>query len=286
MWSRPVIVICILGALVAGFLELVLDVRVPRSALIEFHAVDAERTMDLTTTETKSAAMKAEYGPNAVTTLESQPLRWLVQVDGKVVRQDLIYTFGSVIGFIAIGARGKTASMFPFGINPQGVSLSHDITLMRLHGRAAQIKDPRVTRLLEFNDANTTKGPCAVLEPADLGPVAKLLRMDAGKFCILDWTGARRGSALIGAVLADGDPWMRPFSQRICRSLTMLALRKIAADRRQPLDYAACLLVNRPPRGADNLRIHVYEVGAAGTLALIEPPGSRGAAAEALPALE
>lgn len=285
MWSRPVIVICILGALVAGFLELVLDVRVPRSALIEFHAVDTERTIDLTTTETKSAAMKAKYGPDAVTTRESQPLRWVVQVDGKVVHQDLIETPGP-IGFVAIGARGKTASMFPFRLNPQDASPPHYITLAQLRARAAQTKDPRVTRFFEFNDANTTKGPCAVLEPADLGPVGKLLRVDAGKFCILDWTGARRGSALIGTVLADGDPWMRPFTQRICRSLTMLALRKIAADRRQPLDYVACLLVDRPARAADNLRIHVYEVGAAGTLALIEPPGSRGAAAEALPALE
>jgi hypothetical protein len=116
----------------------------------------------------------------------------------------------------------------------------------------------------------------------------KLLNLRTGRFCVIDWTGRRRASALIGAVVADGDPWMRPFTGRICRSLTTLALRKIAAARAQPPEYAACLLVDRPSRQGvtQALRIHDYAVGAAATLALIELPKSMSNAGDVLPPLQ
>ena len=64
---------------------------------------------------------------------------------------------------------------------------------------------------------------------------------------------------------------MRPFTRRICRSLTSTALMRIAAsDNKPPADYAACLLVYPDRAGAaETLRVHVYEVRLDGTLARI-----------------
>jgi hypothetical protein len=193
--------------------------------------------------------------------------------------------FNGALGFIVIGAPGKIASMFPFRLDPQEAA-AHHFSLAKLRDRLSDAKDPRIPRLLAFNDAATAEGPCVELEPTDAGSVGKLLHLRRGTFCISDWTGVQRGSALIGAVLADGDPWMRPFAGRICRSLTTLALRKIAAVRLRPPNYAACLLADRPTRRDDQLTIHVYEVGVAGVLARIDAPTSRGLVSEAVAALE
>jgi hypothetical protein len=78
---------------------------------------------------------------------------------------------------------------------------------------------------------------------------------------------------LIGVALAPGDPWLRPFARRICRSLTVLALARVAAIDREPApDYAACVLVDRPDRSGagETLTAYVYEVRRDATLASID----------------
>jgi hypothetical protein len=79
---------------------------------------------------------------------------------------------------------------------------------------------------------------------------------------------------LIGVALANGDPWMRPFSRRICSWLTTVALARVTTtDREPPPDYAACVLVDRPDRSgaAQTLEPHVYEVRRDVSLAYMLP---------------
>ena len=112
MWflGRPVIAILVLAALLAaGYAELVLDVRAPRSELVQGHVVSTEVSATITNSNSQvfDAAMKARYGPKAVTSLRSVPVRWVVEVDDKVVHEQPVpETFAGAFGFFLIGARG------------------------------------------------------------------------------------------------------------------------------------------------------------------------------------
>jgi hypothetical protein len=275
MWFAVNRVIAAVGFVLlvaAAYAELVLDVRAPRSTRVESHGIGTNTSAVIQDFDAFANGMKAKYGPDAVTTIQSPPLRWVTKVNDKVIHEEpMVGSFGGVLGLFAIGAPGHAASMFPFRLDPQDVPPSHRYSSMMLRNR---FKGHLPASYLAFDDANVAEGPCVVLAANDLGVVGKLLRIRSGTFCIVDWSGTSRAAALIGAVLADGDPWMRPFTRRICRSLTSLALRRIAAQRPNPPDYAACLLIDRPTReGApENLRAHVYEVGADGALAIIAPP--------------
>ena len=80
---------------------------------------------------------------------------------------------------------------------------------------------------------------------------------------------------------------MRPFTGRICRGVTALALHKIAVAPPRLPHYAACFLVDRPTRqGATRaLRFHDFGVGSGGTLARILLPKAKSEFAEELPRL-
>jgi hypothetical protein len=267
-----------------GYVELVLDVRTPRSSLIENHAIAANTSSLIKDFDAFAAAMRKRYGANAVTTIESPPLRWVAKVDDRIIHEEPVPgTFGGVLGLFVIGSRGHYASEFPFRLDPQEVPPPHQYSPMMLRNR---FKDSAAARYLDFDDADVAQGPCTVLARSDFGVAGALLRLDTATYCVIEWRGKARASILIGAVLANGDPWMRPFTQRICRSVTSLALAKLADTRSRPPAYAACILVDRPtrPGAEENLRAHVYEVGAAQTLALIEPPKPHAVATAAIAA--
>ena len=124
-------------------------------------------------------------------------------------------------------------------------------------------------------------GPCVVLAAAELGSVGAAVRLKSVTFCVVEWTGSRRASMLIGAPLTDGGPFVRPFSRRICRSLAALALRKLTAASSQVVQYAGCMLFDRAGfldgsealyGFVDGFQVHVYEVLRTGELALIGHP--------------
>jgi hypothetical protein len=127
-------------------------------------------------------------------------------------------------------------------------------------------------KYLEFDNRDAATDRCITMSPADLGWAGRLLQFQSGTFCVVFWRGASPGSMLIGVALADGDPWMRPFTRRICRWITAVALARVTAtDREPPPDYAACLLVDRPDRSgaAETLQTHVYEVRRDASLAYV-----------------
>lgn len=273
-WTRFGVATLLVAMLVAGgYSELVLDFRTPRSSLLHSHFVGSESSSHIEKFDEVEAAMKTKYGQSAETEIRSPPLRWVVTVGDKVVHEEIApTTFAGVLGFFAIG-RSQPASMFPFRLDPQVLPPPHKYSSMAMRER---LQDSVDAKYLAFNDSDVAEGPCVVLAESDLGPIGKLLRVETGTFCIIDWNGKARASALIGAALARGDPWMRPFTRRICRNLTSLAVRKAAAVRTRLPEYAACILVDRPTRvGApENLTVHAFEVGPGAALALIDMPKS------------
>jgi len=288
MWfgGRLAIALLVLAALAAAaYAELVLDLRAPRVVLNEAAVINTESRLT-SGSETLDAAMKTKYGPRAVTYFQPKPTQWVVKADDKVVYTAPATTrVSGTFGFLAIGPPDKIASLFPFRLDLQDKQPSHRFSVEELRGWLD--RNERLARYLDVNGSVEAEGPCVELTPSDFGWIGKLLDLRAGRFCLIGSTAGRRATALIGVVAADGDPWMRPISGRLCRGLTALALRKIMAPARRLPEYAACVLVDRPTRqGTAALRFQDYGVGADGKLALILLPKSTGAAADALPPLQ
>jgi hypothetical protein len=259
------------AAMVAiAYAELVADIRAPRSSLTEMHAVGSSISIRMDDFRRAGKAMKAKYGPTAQTSLYTPGANLTTVVDSKVVEEGkLPAQFSDANGLFVVGPPGRVESTFPFRLDPRkmpgfGEKSESAATLKGRFGKEFP------ARYFEFGDADAIVDTCVGLSGPDLGRLGALLQIETGTFCIVFWKGAARASMLIGIVLARGDPWMRPFAPRICRSLTAIALARVAAtDREPPPDYAACLLVDRPDRtgAAETLTAHVYEVRRDATLA-------------------
>jgi hypothetical protein len=154
-------------------------------------------------------------------------------------------------------------SIFPFRIDPREPpkpSYKREPSVEYLKSRFG---DKLPKKYLAFDDRDAVTGTCTTMTTADLGWLGRMLQSQSGTFCVVSWKGASPSSMLVGVTLGNGEAWMRPFSPRICRWLTRMALVRVAAaDGKRPADYAACLLVDRRSRlgAAGPLQPHVYEV--------------------------
>jgi hypothetical protein len=264
-----------IGAIIAlaGYGELILDIRTPHSSLVERFAIGTYSKWITSDQEQLEKAMKTKHGPNAMTTFRFPGGKYVTEVDNRVVdEKPLSPSFGGVEGLFVLGSLDRVTGIFPFRLDPEDVPPPHLYSAIAVKDR---FKDKFPERYLAFNERAVVQGSCVVISAPNFGMIGTVLRLKSGTFCMVYWNGDVETSMLIGAVLANGDPWMRPFARRICRSLTSLALRKlIESDPQPPPNYAACLLVDRPSRlgASENLQTRGYEVGRSGNLALIDPP--------------
>jgi hypothetical protein len=265
----------------AGYGEVVLDIRTPHSRLVERAAVGTDAKWIVSELKQIEAAMTAKYGPGASTTFRSPGGNYVTEVDHNVVQEGPIpHTFAGVEGLFVLESPDRVTGIFPFRLDPQG---DHPPDVNADQAVKDRFKDKFPARYLAFGERDVTQGSCVAISAPDLGMVGTLLRLRSGTFCMVYWNGDIETSMLIGAVLVDGDPWMRPFARRICRSLTSLALGKLVESDPQRLPtYAACLLIDRPSHvgTSEALQIHAYEVGRSASLALIEPRQARSASPE------
>jgi hypothetical protein len=252
--------------------ELVLDVRTPRSDLVEAGALSSGISILMGDYHKAEEAMQAKYGPSAKTLLQLPGAKLTTVVDGKVVEEGTVrFKFAKVLGLFAIGPRGHIETRFPFDLDPRELPRAGDHSAPS-GGVKSRFANQLPAKYLDFDDRDATTDTCIGLSQPDWGTAGTLLRLESGTFCVVYWRGSHPASMLIGVALAPGDPWLRPFARRICRGLTALALERVAAiDREPPPDYAACVLVDRPQRSgaSETLTAHVYEVRRDATLALI-----------------
>ena len=255
----------------AAYAELVLDVSTPHSTLVEIHLIQAVMSWH---------TINAKYGPNAETNFKSGPARLVTTVDGKVVHEaPLSEMFEGVRASFEIAASGQQlgemASTFPIWFAVPSPPDHSSAMVRRRYFVDSNVGEKRLE-----NDVGD--GPCVVLAASDLGRVGAAVRLESVTFCVVEWTGSRRASMLIGAPLTDGGPFVRPFSRRICRSLAALALRKLTAASSQAVQYAGCMLFDRAGFRdgsqaqalygfVDGFQVYVYEVLRPGELALIRP---------------
>jgi hypothetical protein len=269
-----VVGVAALGALAYG--ELVLDFQTPRSTLA--HSYIFGFTRAARGLFEAQEAMRRRYGATAQTTLRTPGFELVTQVDGKVVARGTLHSeFGDVSGLFVIGPRGRLRSTFPFHIDPRTVpgegQQDHATTteaLKNTYGHEFPAK------YFAFEDRDSSRETCIPLSWSNLAELGMWLRVQYGTFCVVRWRGADPSAMLIGVTVARGDPWMRPFTRRICRALTTVALARLAARDHgpPPPNYAGCILVDRPDRSgetsaSDVLQAYVYEVRGDATLAVI-----------------
>jgi hypothetical protein len=260
-------------AAAAAYGEFVLDIRVPRAALVEVHAVTSSVSILMADYGHAVETMKKKYGPDAETALETRPPRLITRLGGKVVEEVRAPgQFSDARGLFVIGPRGRLESTFPFQIDPREAPTFGTMGEPAARYLKSRFEKALPTKYFEFDDRDAVTDTCITISPADVGWLGGKLRFQSSAFCVVFWKGASPGSMLIGVALADGDPWMRSFARRVCRWFTEIALVRVAAtDREPPPDYAACLLVDRPNRSgaAEMLQVHVYEVRRDATLAYV-----------------
>ena len=272
---KLLIVAAAVAALAATALgELVFDIRTPRASLAEVHAITTSIDIRMADVNRVGEAMKTKYGPDAETVLETRPPRIVTRVNDEVVAEEKAPgQFSDARGLFVIGPRGHLESTFPFQINPRerpAFGKQGEPSVQYLKSR---FENKLPAKYLAFDDRDAVTDTCITMSPADLAWLGGQLNFRSGTFCVVFWKGASPASMLIGVALAGGDPWMRPFSRRICRSLAAMALARVAAtDRAAPPDYAACLLVDRPNRSgaAETLQVHTYEVRRDASLAYVD----------------
>lgn len=260
----------VLVAAAAG--EFVFDLRAPRSELHQMHAITTTLTVRTADYYAFVAEMEKKYGPNAATSLDLHSTRMTAKIDGRLVEDRRAPSwFSDARGFFLVGREGA-ASTFPFAIDPakppefgQQGGLGVGYLKTRWGNRLP-------AKYFDFDDRDVVTDTCVTISSSDLRWPGQFLPLQNGVFCVQFWKGSSPGSMLIGVVLADGDPWLRPFTRRLCRWLTSKAIGRVSAtDRAAPPDYAACVFVDRPDRPgvSEKLQSYVYEVRRDATLAVI-----------------
>ena len=255
------------------YAELVLDLRTPRSNLAQVQALASHISIQMADYHRKIEAMKVKHGPDAQTTLHTPGARFTTVVDGVLVEEGrLPFEFNSVTGLFAIGPRGRIETRFPFQLDPRKLPTAHEREAPASAAKSRFAKE-LPAKYLDFDSHDAITDTCTGLSRLDAPVLGALVPLEAATFCVIHWKGAQRASMLVGVALAPGDPWLRPFTRRICRGLTAIAIQRIGEiDREPPPDYAACVLVDRPTRtgASETLTAHVYEVRRDATLALID----------------
>ncbi len=255
-----------LGAVaIVAYAELVLDIRTPRSDLSQTRALGAGASLLISDYNHKVAQYSQRYGDRAHVILETSSGKARVELDGKVIEQwQVERQFAGIYGMFVVSARGGRDSIFPLDIEPGKIPEGHEPNVARLR---SHFEATLPAKDLDFANSDWARGTCDVppLQEIGFGQFADGLHIRSETFCVIHWNGAGGGSMLASVTLADGDPWMRPFSRRLCRMITGTALTKLAASGQERPTYAACILVDRPhrtgPTGAQTaFTSEVYEV--------------------------
>jgi hypothetical protein len=257
-----IVAIVAIAAVVAGaaaYAELVLDIRTRASNQTYVTAVGLHVATSLVRYNEIREEMRAKHGDRADVSLSIPDGPLTVRVDGILVYEAAQPSeLEAVVGFIAPGEHGAYGPRFPFLIEPGKTTAPPAGFTARMR---AEFSSAAPADLLRFADADWRLGECRPLGlHLGLGRVGSWLRLDRGTACMVSWIGPRPASMLIVVGTAEGDPWLRPFTGRICRAVVDGALA--GADRDLP-EYAACVLVDRPGRRSarEALTVSVFDVG-------------------------
>jgi hypothetical protein len=268
-WVIAKSVFAITAVMAIAFGELVWDWRIPISEQSPRVMLRAQRSMLIADYDQLVAAMKQKYGPNVETSVPLDTGIANVTLNGKLVetRTELPRISG-VYGIFVFGPDENIVMRFPFEVSAEVAEPTSNRSIAG-HLKASFKKAP--PGWFEFADDDWAIDQCTT-RPKDigLGIVGRALSLRGGTYCLVSWKKAQSASMLISVSVADGNPWMRPFTRRICRTITETALGRFDLERSDGPRYAACVLIDRPEYGSKSATMEAYAVGNGGKLQRIE----------------
>jgi len=262
MWTA---MLAVVGFIAYG--EFVRDWRVPRSSQSINSAMAVTYSVMIADLNKLEAESKRKYGEGIEVSLEGGNGTVSVERDGKVLEtHEQIRTFNGVYGIFVVDRKAPTLTRFPFSIAVWQESSSPNRPVRDWFKNRFKSAPQQ---WFEFDDSERTIDRCVALpDGLGLGRVGSALLLREGTACVVTWKGQQPGTMLITVSRADGDPWMRPFTRRLCRSITESALERFAPGEPGGPKYATCILADRPAyvSAQESLSVSVYEVGAGNQL--------------------
>jgi hypothetical protein len=238
MWIRTGILLAAAATLAgAAYLEFVRDIRTPRSPAV------------------LAGAVRAVHASQTERDIAATPSRFM-----------------EALGVLLVGADIRRMSIFPFRIGPgRPPDVEARETLL------ADVRDRFGSTfragVLGFAKDDFAVGTCRNMPASDLGlaGAARLLELSNATTCFVNWRRPPTATMLVGVAIADGGPWIRPFTRGVCTRLARAWIdQTTVTDGARMPNYVGCVLVDRPTRMVGATSNYVYEVRKDGVLALIE----------------
>ena len=233
-----------------------------RSRLVSGRAVATNYSLRIADFQAMAEAAKKKHGPESKTVLAGGRVE--TTLNGKVVETSYVKArVEEVFGMLLVGPRRNEMGRFPFSLRVSGRGEpQRDVgdTVRRRFSKQAP-------HLFDFNDFDWVNLWCWPQEAPDAGTKFADAKPRLGKaeLCLVRWRRDGGKTMLIGALAADGGDFVRDASRPICRTLVGQWLDMPEVSGRDGfVDYAACVLVHDPDRGAlgarDTVVEHMYEV--------------------------
>jgi hypothetical protein len=240
------------GAIAYG--ELVLDWRTPRSQEPIDFALTGSASFLMADYDRLKGDMERKYGqkvsvevPVTGSAINKNGMAE-VSLDGKVLETHSLRRLSTVTGLFIVSPQDPNAVRFPFKLDPnQNLAAIDRGVVKELKEHFKRIPAP----WFEFSDADWSIDRCSSLRAGlGLGVIGEVLHLQEGTSCIVTWKGKQPRSMLVFVGRADGNSWLRPFSERLCRAVTDSGLERLDGSTAESLDYAACILGDQATREA------------------------------------
>jgi hypothetical protein len=275
VWKYVGIALAAVALCAAAWFELVSDWQTPRSDFVAGHALGTNVSMSLVSFGDFAKEMRTKHGMYTKVALDPKSGRAWAELDGKVLHEEsMTQTITSVIGLFVVGRRGHAADMaFPFRLAPDQKLTDIDrVSASAIRTRFEKSGLPQRWQTLSDRDWSVDR--CTSLPSGlGLGGPGLLIGLRKGTACVVTWRRAQTPvSMLVSVSIAEGDPWLRPFSRRLCREITETALALVERGEAERPAFAGCILIDRPGRkGAKEVLIqHSYSIGPGHQLALMK----------------
>jgi hypothetical protein len=217
------------------------------------------------------AENKQRYGERAETNMDFDSGIIETKVDGQVIETRTEgKTLNGVQGIFVVNTAKGANSRFPFQIDFRPDSSDPTRPLVQFFKKRFESAPQE---WFEFNDADWTIDRCASLPDGfGVGALGKALDLHEGTACVVTWKGLQSGAMLITVARANGDPWLRPFTGRLCRNIVEAALKRFNPGEPGSPKYAACILADRPAyvSARKSLVVDVYSVDPYNRLARLD----------------
>jgi hypothetical protein len=253
------------GAIAYG--ELVLDWRTPRSQQPIDFALTGSASFLMADYNRLKSDMEQKYGEQVSVSVPvtGSPANKNgmaeVSLDGKVMETHSLRRLSTVTGMFIVSPQNPDAVRFPFKLDPnQNLATIDQGVVKELKEHFKRVPAP----WFEFSDADWSIDHCSSSRAGlGLGIIGEVLHLQEGTSCVVTWKGKQPRSMLVFVGRADGNSWLRTFSERLCRSVTDSGLERLDAPTAKGLDYAACILGDQATREASQKALFgaVYAVG-------------------------